>query len=60
MKVKGSNGSDIIGEGVGEGKVELQRKQADLEAFPANTDTYSSMDRQQRTTFYALKDARSS
>ena len=43
--------------GQGLEKVELQRKQDGREAFPGTT--HSSMDRQRRATFYALKYARS-
>ncbi|CAM9529130.1 unnamed protein product, partial [Laminaria digitata] len=56
VKGKESNGSSssMLGEGLE--KVELQRKQGGR--FPGTTN--SSIDQQHRTTFYALKQARSS
>ena len=44
--------------GVGLGMVGVQREQYGKEAFPGTTN--SSMSQQHRTTFCALKDARSS
>ena len=51
------SGSNIIaGEGVE--RVEFQRKRDGKEDFPGTT--HSSKDQQHRTTFYAVKDVRSS
>ena len=60
LRVKGkeSNGSSSSMFGEGLEKVELQREQGGREAFPGTTNR--GIDQQHRTTFYALKYARSS